>query len=130
VATDELRQGEVPANGVTFATLEAGPEDGPLVLCLHGFPDTAWTWRYLLPDLGAAGFRAVAPFMRGYAPTSLQVKFTVKTDVRNITAFRLELMTDPNLPLGGPGRSSKRQHTSQAVVLCGCLDDADFCVCE
>ena len=41
----------------------------------------------------------------GYAPTSLRAKFTVQTDVQNITAFRLELSTDPNLPLGGPGRS-------------------------
>src|ERR1043165_5533562 len=32
---------------------------------------------------------------------------TVRTDVQNITAFRLELLTDPNLPLGGPGRSIK-----------------------
>jgi pimeloyl-ACP methyl ester carboxylesterase len=71
MTTDELRQGEVVANGITFSTLEAGEGDGPLVLCLHGFPDTAWTWRYLLPELAAAGFRAVAPFMRGYAPTSL-----------------------------------------------------------
>jgi len=65
------RQREVEANGIGFALHEAGPADGPLVLCLHGFPDTAWTWRYLLPELGAAGFHAVAPFMRGYAPTSL-----------------------------------------------------------
>ena len=43
----------------------------------------------------------------GYAPTSLKVKFTARTDIRNITAFRLELLTDPDLPLGGPGRSSK-----------------------
>jgi pimeloyl-ACP methyl ester carboxylesterase len=43
---------------------------GPLALCLHGFPDTAHTWRYLLPALANTGFRAVAPFMRGYAPTS------------------------------------------------------------
>ena len=48
-----------------------GPADGPLALCLHGFPDTAHTWRYLLPELAAAGFRAVAPFLRGYAPTQL-----------------------------------------------------------
>ena len=58
----------VSANGVEFAYLEDGPEDGPLALCLHGFPDTAHTWRYLLPRLADAGFHAVAPFMRGYAP--------------------------------------------------------------
>ncbi|HTM48978.1 MAG TPA: PSD1 and planctomycete cytochrome C domain-containing protein [Bryobacteraceae bacterium] len=43
----------------------------------------------------------------GYAPTSLRFKMSVKTDVKNITGFRLELMTDPNLPLGGPGRSGR-----------------------
>ena len=41
----------------------------------------------------------------GYAPTTHSVKMTVKTDVPNITAFRLELMTDADLPRGGPGRS-------------------------
>ena len=50
--------------------LEAG--DGPLVLCLHGFPDHAPTFRPLLEDLAAAGFRAVAPFMRGYAPSTVE----------------------------------------------------------
>jgi hypothetical protein len=44
---------------------------------------------------------------QGYAPTKHRVKMTVKTDVQNITAFRLELLTDPNLPLAGPGRSIK-----------------------
>jgi mono/diheme cytochrome c family protein len=43
----------------------------------------------------------------GYAPTKHRVKMTVKTDLQNITAFRLELLNDPNLPLGGPGRSLK-----------------------
>jgi hypothetical protein len=42
---------------------------------------------------------------QGYAPTKHTAKMKVKTDVHNITAFRLELLTDPNLPLGGPGRS-------------------------
>lgn len=59
------------ANGLAFAYLEEGPADGPLALCLHGFPDSAHTWRHLLPALAGAGFHAVAPFMRGYAPTSL-----------------------------------------------------------
>ena len=57
------------ANNLEFGLLEAG--SGPLALCLHGFPDTAWTWEHLLPALAGAGFRAVAPFMRGYAPTAI-----------------------------------------------------------
>ncbi len=59
----------IRANGLDFSILEAG--EGPLVLCLHGFPDTAWNMRPLLSALAAAGYRAVAPFMRGYAPSSL-----------------------------------------------------------
>ena len=42
---------------------------------------------------------------QGYAPTKHRVKMIVSTDVQNITAFRLELLNDPNLPRGGPGRS-------------------------
>lgn len=61
----------INANGLDFGYLSAGPADGPLALCLHGFPDSAYTWRYLLPELAAAGYHAVAPFMRGYAPTAV-----------------------------------------------------------
>jgi pimeloyl-ACP methyl ester carboxylesterase len=66
-----LDQGTVAANGLDFGYLAAGPEAGPLALCLHGFPDTAWTYRHLLPALADAGYRAVAPWMRGYAPTGV-----------------------------------------------------------
>ena len=59
----------VRANQLEFGLLEAGT--GPLALCLHGFPDSAHTWRHLLPALAEAGFHAVAPFMRGYAPTAV-----------------------------------------------------------
>jgi len=62
---------EVAANGLRFAALAEGPVGGPLALCLHGFPDSAWTWRHLLPDLADAGFRAVAPWLRGYAQTEV-----------------------------------------------------------
>jgi pimeloyl-ACP methyl ester carboxylesterase len=64
-----VRSATVRANGLEFGLLEAG--SGPLALCLHGFPDTAHTWRHLLPALAGAGFHAVAPFMRGYAPTAV-----------------------------------------------------------
>ncbi len=42
---------------------------------------------------------------QGYAPTKHTVRMKVKTDVKNVTAFRMELLNDPNLPRGGPGRS-------------------------
>lgn len=60
------------ANGVRFSLLEEGK--GPLVLLLHGFPDTAHTWDAVRPALARAGFHAVSPFMRGYAPTSIPAK--------------------------------------------------------
>ncbi|MCZ4549642.1 alpha/beta fold hydrolase [Gordonia rubripertincta] len=56
------------------ATLQAfawGPDDGPLALCLHGFPDSAYSWRHVGPRLAAQGYRVVAPFTRGYAPSTL-----------------------------------------------------------
>ncbi len=66
-----MDQHTVTAHGVEVAYLADGPGDGPLALCLHGFPDTAHTWRLLVPRLAAAGYRAVAPFLRGYAPSGL-----------------------------------------------------------
>jgi pimeloyl-ACP methyl ester carboxylesterase len=62
---------QITANGLDIAYLESGPADGPLALCLHGFPDHAPTWEPLMADLAAAGFHAVAPWMRGYEPTGL-----------------------------------------------------------
>ena len=67
--TGDAKRATVHANGVDFTYLELG--DGPLALCLHGFPDTPHSYRHLLPALAGAGFRAVAPWMRGYAPTSV-----------------------------------------------------------
>lgn len=54
---------------LTMRIREAG--EGPLVLCVHGYPDTAHTWDDLLPALAGAGFHAVAPWTRGYPPTDL-----------------------------------------------------------
>jgi len=68
----------VTANGVKFAYLEQG--SGPLVLLLHGFPDTAHTWDHVMPKLAQAGYRAVAPFTRGYHPTELAPDGKYDTD--------------------------------------------------
>ncbi len=79
VAADEVRpvtdhhaaieMKRIEANGLHFAYLEAG--SGPLVVLLHGFPDTAYTWSDALRRLASAGYRAVAPFTRGYHPTDI-----------------------------------------------------------
>lgn len=63
----------VDVNGVRLACLTASiaDRDRPLALCLHGFPDSAHTWRMLTPQLEAVGYRVVAPFLRGYAPSSV-----------------------------------------------------------
>lgn len=54
--------------GLSFTALEMG--DGPLVLCLHGFPDHNRSFREQAPALAAAGYRVVLPNLRGYEPGS------------------------------------------------------------
>lgn len=52
----------------TFDVTVAGPPDGTPVVLLHGFPETAASWRPVLPTLTAAGYRVIAPSQRGYSP--------------------------------------------------------------
>ncbi|HEY8641789.1 MAG TPA: alpha/beta hydrolase [Candidatus Dormibacteraeota bacterium] len=63
---DELT---IEANGLRFRALAEGPADGAPVLLLHGFPEGAEAWGLQLSALAAAGFRAVAPDLRGYGGT-------------------------------------------------------------
>lgn len=58
----------VHANGLDIAYAEEG--EGPLVVLCHGWPELSFSWRRQLPALAAAGYRAVAPDMRGYGGTS------------------------------------------------------------
>jgi pimeloyl-ACP methyl ester carboxylesterase len=55
-------------SGLTFTADVLGPAGGPLVLLLHGFPESRHSWRAALPALAAAGYRALAPDQRGYSP--------------------------------------------------------------
>jgi pimeloyl-ACP methyl ester carboxylesterase len=61
---------DVPTPDGQLRVLSWGPDDAPIALCLHGFPDTAHGWRKVAPQLVDAGWRVVAPFMRGYAPSA------------------------------------------------------------
>ncbi len=82
-----ITEGQVAANDLEFSYLEVGT--GPLALCLHGFPDSAWTYRFLLPALADAGYRAVAPFMRGYAPTPVPADGRYQTAALAVDACAL-----------------------------------------
>lgn len=104
-------QGTVTANGTEIAYVETGT--GPLALCLHGFPDSPATFRYLLPALAEAGYRAVAPYMRGFAPSGLAPDGDYSTGV---------LVRDANAlhqALGGDGDAVVIGHDWGAVAAWG-----------
>jgi len=71
--------------------LAAGPTDGPLIIFLHGWPELSISWRHQLPALGALGFRAVAPDMRGYGRSSIYDIHEAYT-LEEITADMIELI--------------------------------------
>ena len=62
-------------DGIELNAIEAG--EGPLVVLCHGFPELAYSWRHQLPALAAAGFRALAPDMRGYGSSSAPAEIEV-----------------------------------------------------
>jgi pimeloyl-ACP methyl ester carboxylesterase len=63
----DFKRGTIQASGMNFAYVEIG--EGPLALCVHGYPDSPFTWRYLMPELAKAGYRAVCYWNRGYFPS-------------------------------------------------------------
>lgn len=64
----QIERIEIKVGDFIFDARAAGPSDGPLVLLLHGFPQTSLQYSRQLTALGAAGYRAVAPDQRGYSP--------------------------------------------------------------
>ncbi len=67
-ADDGLKEYDITTNGISLHVTEQG--EGPVVLFCHGFPDTAYTWRRQMKAVAAAGYRAIAPDMRGYGRSS------------------------------------------------------------
>ena len=113
----EFDRGEVRANGLRFHYLEMG--EGPLALCLHGFPDSPWTYRHLLPELAGAGYRAVAPFNRGFAPTEVPAdRHHVHTSTMAADALAL------HEALGGDGSAVLVAHDWGAVAAYGAVGHA------
>ncbi|ALG11502.1 alpha/beta fold hydrolase [Kibdelosporangium phytohabitans] len=91
----------VTANGIDFAYVEHG--DGPLALLLHGMAETPRVFRHLMPVLAEAGYRAVAPAMRGYAPTQVPPEGSMKLAdlIADANALHDELGGDENAVIIG-----------------------------
>jgi pimeloyl-ACP methyl ester carboxylesterase len=66
VAEGQVTHRSVATNGIRLHVATTGPEDGPLVILLHGFPEFWYGWRHQIPHLAEAGFRVWAPDQRGY----------------------------------------------------------------
>ena len=86
---------DVAAPEVALRALAWGPDDGPIALCLHGFPDSAHGFRKLAPHLVAAGYRVIAPFMRGYLPSSLPSDRAYHIGALMDDALQVRLGADP-----------------------------------
>jgi epoxide hydrolase 4 len=87
---DRLRHATFSTNGIRLHVVESGPEDGPPVILLHGFPEFWYGWRHQIGPLADAGFRVLAPDQRGYAasekpePVSAYALDTLANDVAGL----------------------------------------------
>lgn len=87
-AMPEVTHRMIETNGIRLHVAEQG--EGPLVILCHGFPECWYSWRHQLPALAKAGFRAVAPDLRGYGlsdrPQEVE-KYTILHDIGDIVGL-------------------------------------------
>lgn len=83
-------------DGLTLSAGLYGEDDAPLVILLHGFPDTPYSWDRVLPHLVAAGYRVLTPWLRGYTPESAKrgARYDLIAVAEDIEAWRQHLVAD------------------------------------
>jgi pimeloyl-ACP methyl ester carboxylesterase len=77
-------------DGFRFDVRDEGPLDGPVIIALHGWPQTSASWQGVIPQLVAAGHRVLAPDQRGYSPGARP---------QNIEAYRMHHLAGDVLAL-------------------------------
>src|SRR5512139_3483673 len=80
----------VNANGIRLHVVQDGPEDGPLVILLHGFPEFWYGWKEYIGPLASAGFRVLVPDQRGY---------NLSDKPKGIAAYHIDYLTQDVLAL-------------------------------
>ena len=78
----ELKHHTLPVNGIRMHVAEQGT--GPLVIMCHGWPELWYSWRHQIPAVAAAGFRVVAPDMRGFGETEAPADVNDYTILHNV----------------------------------------------
>jgi pimeloyl-ACP methyl ester carboxylesterase len=91
--TAGVRERVVATNGVQLRTLEAGRRGDPVVVLAHGFPELAYSWRYQIPVLAAAGYHVLAPDQRGYGGSS-RPEAVAEYNIAELTADLVGLLDE------------------------------------
>lgn len=104
----------VRANGIDLACLESG--HGPLVLLLHGFPDTARSWDMLRPRLAARGFHVVAPYLPGYDPSGLPPRDCTAELLGQTVVGLLDALQAPTARIVGHDWGALAAHAAVALA--------------
>jgi haloalkane dehalogenase len=82
-----------------LAYRESGPRDGPAALLVHGYPESSYMWRDVLPALEAAGWHALAPDLAGFGDSEPDPPGTWERHVESIESFRRELGVGSCVPV-------------------------------
>ncbi len=100
--TETFPKAEIIHNGeINMAVHQMGA--GPPVILVHGFPELAYSWRHQIPALAAAGYRAIAPDMRGYGGTDKPVgvgAYTIQKLIADLTGLMDALSIERALLVG------------------------------
>jgi len=78
---------------------ESGPAEGPVALLLHGFPESSYMWHGVMPAIGDAGWRAIAPDFAGYGDSPPDPPGTWERHVDSVERFRRELGIERCVPV-------------------------------
>jgi len=81
---------QLVVDDLTFDAAAEGPAEGAPVLLLHGYPESSWSWRHIQAPLAGAGYRSVAPDLRGYSPGARPAEptaYAMSTLVSDVVGF-------------------------------------------
>ncbi len=104
---------EATANGQTFRYVDSG--EGPLVLLLHGFPDLPAGWDSIRGHLNAAGYRTVAPYLRGYHPATFSSRTFSTRDQADDVALLLDALGEASAVVIGHDWGADATYSSATV---------------